>query len=590
MNSPSWCAPAVERARRPSVPGLSRRELLATVPAVALGVALGGCSDSSGTDAGDRTRSTGTVSTTAPKGSTADSKGSHWPVYGHDHSQTRANLAESRITRSTVARLAKAWEIPDLVGVTGTPTVVDGVAYFADWQGAVWAVEADTGAKVWTAQIGGMIVGAPAVDGDRVYASSGSRLFGLDRATGESRWEATTDSHPQAQISASPVVVDGIVLQGTGQLRELLPQGRVPRSADRSPGTTARRARSAGSSTPPPETRPQVQEPASGRPRPSTSTAGCCSSGPARACPSRPRRWPTRSSRSTTGPARSSGPRSSPIRTSSPPANPTGKDADVGASPNLWTSDGRDLVGAGDKGGTFHALDRETGKVVWETQLTPGSAFGGEIGSAAFVDGRLVASSNVGDPKTNAPTNVTHVFGLDPGDGQEAVDVGGARREDLRPGQRRPGRRLRRHRHRQAPGPRHRHRRGDLDGSRHRPRRPAARRSSTAACCGATASSSSADPVRAASSPSRWNRDATGRGARAGRRARGAVACARRATPARRSRRPVRLDQHASAAEHGGPCLRPVDRVRVRGGGRAGLDRSATHLGWRRAVLPAHRS
>src|SRR6185503_18170017 len=91
----------------------------------------------------------------------------------------------------------------------------------------------------------------------------------------------------------------------------------------------------------------------------------------------------------------------------------------VGASPNLWTSDGRDLVGAGDKGGTFHALDRETGKVVWETQLTPGSAFGGEIGSAAFVDGRLVASSNVGDPETNAPTNVTHVFGLDPATGEK---------------------------------------------------------------------------------------------------------------------------------------------------------------------------
>src|SRR6185503_11184307 len=78
--------------------------------------------------------------------------------------------------------------------------------------------------------------------------------------------------------------------------------------------------------------------------------------------------------------------------------HPEGKDADVGASPNLWTSNGRDLVGAGDKGGTFHALDRE-------------------IGSAAFVDGTLVATSNVGDPETNAPTDVTKVFGLDPANG-----------------------------------------------------------------------------------------------------------------------------------------------------------------------------
>ncbi len=48
--------------------------------------------------------------------------------------------------------------------------------------------------------------------------------------------------------------------------------------------------------------------------------------------------------------------------------NPTGKDADVGASPNLWTSNGRDLVGAGDKAGVYHALDRDTGQVVWETR------------------------------------------------------------------------------------------------------------------------------------------------------------------------------------------------------------------------------
>jgi polyvinyl alcohol dehydrogenase (cytochrome) len=98
-------------------------------------------------------------------------------------------------------------------------------------------------------------------------------------------------------------------------------------------------------------------------------------------------------------------------------AHPNGKDADVGASPNLWTSNGRDLVGAGDKGGTFHALDRATGAVVWETQLTPGSFFGGQIGSSAFVDGRLVATSNVGDPDTNAPTDVTKVFALDPATG-----------------------------------------------------------------------------------------------------------------------------------------------------------------------------
>jgi polyvinyl alcohol dehydrogenase (cytochrome) len=99
---------------------------------------------------------------------------------------------------------------------------------------------------------------------------------------------------------------------------------------------------------------------------------------------------------------------------------PVGKDADVGASPNLWTSDGEDLVGAGDKGGTFHALDRDTGKVVWETKLTPGSFLGGQIGSSAFVDEKLVATSIIGDPETNSPTDATKVFALDPASGEIA--------------------------------------------------------------------------------------------------------------------------------------------------------------------------
>ena len=131
--------------------------------------------------------------------------------------------------------------------------------------------------------------------------------------------------------------------------------------------------------------------------------------------------------------------------------------------PTSGRRDGRDLVGAGDKGGTFHALDRETGEVVWETQLTPGSAFGGEIGSAAFVDGRLIASSNVGDPETNAPTNVTHVFGLDPATGEKRWTSEELAGKIFAPVSAVPGRRLRRHRHGQAAGPRHRHRATAVD-------------------------------------------------------------------------------------------------------------------------------
>jgi len=99
--------------------------------------------------------------------------------------------------------------------------------------------------------------------------------------------------------------------------------------------------------------------------------------------------------------------------------NYTGRDADVGASPNLWSCDGRDLVGVGQKNGVYHALDAKTGKGIWDTKLTPGSTFGGVLGSAAFLDGRLIVSSNVGDPASNATTNRSTVVALDPASGKK---------------------------------------------------------------------------------------------------------------------------------------------------------------------------
>lgn len=92
---------------------------------------------------------------------------------------------------------------------------------------------------------------------------------------------------------------------------------------------------------------------------------------------------------------------------------PRGPDADVGASPNLWTSNGEPMVGAADKAGVYHALNRVTGELVWETRLTPGGYFGGAIGSAAFVDGALIAVSNVG----NSPTPASKAIAVDAASG-----------------------------------------------------------------------------------------------------------------------------------------------------------------------------
>jgi polyvinyl alcohol dehydrogenase (cytochrome) len=231
------------------------------------------------------------------------------------------------------------------------------------------------------------------------------------------QWKAQTDSNPYAQINASPVVVGDLVIQGTASFENIVKEARYTFR-----GSVAAYDTRTG-----------------GRRWKLFTTKNTPADGPGVGVWSTPA-VDLKRGLLFVGTGQSLAPRTSPLadsllaidyRTGAlrwsrqftypdvfSAGHPTGKDADVGASPNLWTSNGRALVGAGDKGGTFHALDRATGAVVWSTRLTPGSAFGGAIGSAAFVDGRLIATSNVGDPATNAPTDRTKVFALDPATGR----------------------------------------------------------------------------------------------------------------------------------------------------------------------------
>jgi polyvinyl alcohol dehydrogenase (cytochrome) len=76
-------------------------------------------------------------------------------------------------------------------------------------------------------------------------------------------------------------------------------------------------------------------------------------------------------------------------------SDPTGPNYDFGSGPNLYTTaGGRQLLGIGQKSGLYWALDPSTGRVVWKTQVGPGSTAGGIMwGSAA--DGRRVYTAVV---------------------------------------------------------------------------------------------------------------------------------------------------------------------------------------------------
>ncbi|HEY5887997.1 MAG TPA: PQQ-binding-like beta-propeller repeat protein [Acidimicrobiales bacterium] len=386
--------------------------------AVLLVVLAAACSAGDVGGGGDRP-ATATTATTAAAGSTVDTGEGGWTQFGHDLANSRLSPDESGLTVDTVGDLAESWSLDGIVGVTSTPTVVDGVAYFGDWTGQVHAVDTATGDEIWTTPLGGSVIGSVPVDGDALFASSGITVYRLDRATGDVQWETSADDHPFAMISASPVVADGVVVQGVASGEVTFPQddytftgsvsgydvetGEQIWRLDTTPGDATAGAGVGVWSTAAVDvgrglafvgTGNTYEEPSA--PLADSLLALDLRSGEIV--------W----SRAFTSPDVFSA------------GAPGGPDADVGAAPMLWTSDGRDLVGVGDKAGVFHTLDRESGDIVWETTLTPGSSFGGVNGSSAFVDGTLVVSSNIGDPETNAPLNTAQVFGLDAATGEIA--------------------------------------------------------------------------------------------------------------------------------------------------------------------------
>jgi polyvinyl alcohol dehydrogenase (cytochrome) len=387
-------------------------------------IVLGAAALLAGCDSGSDSGSDGDSSAA----STVESGGVDWPLSNRDLANTRFAAGESTLTADTVDDLTETWSIDELVGVSGTPVVVDGVAYFGDWTSMVRAVEAKTGDEIWTTELAGLVLGSPAVDGNALYVAGGRTLYRLDRATGEIGWEATTNEHSFAMISASPVVADGLVFQGVASGEVAVPMddytfrgsigaydaatGAEEWRLVTTPGDDTGGAGVGIWSTPAVDVERGLLYVGTGNTyeEPSSDLADSLlaidyATGEVE--------WSTQFTNPDVFSA----------------GNPTGKDADVGAAPNMWTSDGQDLVGAGDKTGVYRALDRDTGDVVWETRLTPGSLFGGDIGTSAFVDGKIIVASNVGNPETNVPTNVAKVFALDPASGEilwEAEEIEGS--------------------------------------------------------------------------------------------------------------------------------------------------------------------
>jgi polyvinyl alcohol dehydrogenase (cytochrome) len=361
-----------------------------------------------------------------------------WPTWQFDLTGSRHNPSETAITPSSVGSLQLKWvrSFPGTTAASSQPAVVDGTVYLGSRDGKFYALEAATGQTRWTFDTGAVVGpipnplrNGPAVSGGLVYfGDNEANLYALDAATGAQRWTRKLDAHPAAKITNSPLVFQGKVYVGvssdeSGSAALDLYQCCTFRGSvvalDASTGAEIWRHYT----IPPPQptgSKPEFAPSGAavwGSPTidPTTGTLYYGTSNPYSGEPQGANaigaldvhtgtlRWVRQLTPSDTW----------NVRCLIPPPGGNcpepGNDFDIGTHVNIFTINGRRVVGAGQKSGVYHVLDAATGAIVWQSQLstpvpnplTPGLESLQGIQWGASYDGqRLYVATNQANPGT----------------------------------------------------------------------------------------------------------------------------------------------------------------------------------------------
>ena len=370
-----------------------------------------------------------------------------WPAWQFDPTGSRHNPNETAITPSSVGSLRLKWvrSFPGTNAASSQPAVVGGTLYVGARDGTFYALEAATGQVRWTfdthaivGQIENPLRDGPAVsDGTVYFGDNEANLYALDATTGAQRWVRKLDTHPDARLTSSPLVFRGRVFVGVASTEENSAaddayqcctfRGSVV-ALDAGTGVEVWRHYT----IPPPQ--PTGDKPefapsgaavwSSPTIDPATGTLYYTTGNPysgdapgadaigALDAETGVVRWVRQLTASDTWNMRCV----VPVAGGNCPE--PGSDFDFGSHANVFTINGRRVVGAGQKTGVYHVLDAATGAIVWQSQLSvpdpnptlPGQESLSGIQWGASHDGqRLYVATNQANPGT--------LFALDPATG-----------------------------------------------------------------------------------------------------------------------------------------------------------------------------
>jgi eukaryotic-like serine/threonine-protein kinase len=138
-----------------------------------------------------------------------------WPMYRKDPTQTPISAGPTN--------LALKWKYTTNGGIVSSPTIVNGIVYAGSQDSYIYALNAQTGAKIWSFKTGYAVRSSMAVANGKVYTGADDgNIYCLDAGTGAQLWKVpaggiTYFGHAMdlIQMRSSPMIFNGRVYVGS---------------------------------------------------------------------------------------------------------------------------------------------------------------------------------------------------------------------------------------------------------------------------------------------------------------------------------------------------------------------------------------
>ena len=166
---------------------------------------------------------TGTQTALAVPAGTED-----WPTYMHDPERSGAS-GEQIITPASAPQLTKLWAFKTGGPIAAQAAIVNGIAYIGSWDGNEYAINVQTGAEIWATNLGTSnqpacypptpgITSSATVSNGVVYVGGGNaNWYALDANTGAILWSVYTGDNSAASGHynwSSPLIYNGYAYIG----------------------------------------------------------------------------------------------------------------------------------------------------------------------------------------------------------------------------------------------------------------------------------------------------------------------------------------------------------------------------------------